>query len=568
MTIENDASKVAEGLSRKASDKTLKSSIYYTAHHNWAWVLDHAVQQISAEKLGHGTIHQCKRYKELPSQSSSDVKKVKILYALFRIEVIKSLSAASLFDSRGSGATSSVWATSLAFAFLDPKDALYRELHNQKAGYLMPKTLLLNWDIENENEIGELPSTPALLKAALGSGGFGLYFVYNKHDVLSVIKAHADRAKSFAGFLDLLQRDHGGHIPCWSLQSLVNSHRVDVGEHPLQNESSAITSKITITEQDESDSKENNNDYSKNKNKNKKRCQIRVYVVCRGMHLYMYHTYEARMPSWDVDLDEELIPNEEKNKNKNEHSTTTKSAQLEKKNVLSDTDEIVEKEEVEEKTMTVEEFEEYCCSDSGARPYNLERNKSVTERYVFDELSDLTHAKDVVGNCVREAMLALKNPIQQQINPNLNFINSVWQQIYGTPQPDAESENVHNNNEISSLLNFDDIYRNSEQNAGGIDGKIEMAIAGIDLMLEVMDENDSDNENENKNSTGLKNGNSINTPQLNAYILEINNNPAMAGENKKMSVRYKNHLRLFVKNILLLGLGEQNNEELGFESIW
>ena len=51
----------------------------------------------------------------------------------------------------------------------------------------MPRTVLLNYDIMNEEDIGEFPSSPAILKAALGSGGDCLYIVKNGNMLLTII---------------------------------------------------------------------------------------------------------------------------------------------------------------------------------------------------------------------------------------------------------------------------------------------------------------------------------------------------------------------------------------------
>ena len=41
----------------------------------------------------------------------------------------------------------------------------------------MPKTVLLDYDITKVQDVGDFPSSPAILKAALGSGGDCLYIV-------------------------------------------------------------------------------------------------------------------------------------------------------------------------------------------------------------------------------------------------------------------------------------------------------------------------------------------------------------------------------------------------------
>jgi hypothetical protein len=179
-------------------------SINYTAHHNWAWVLKEALKQVSQKYKKRGiNVHLCDRFTELPSQikikemeskinSDSKKKKSKIKYALFRIEIEKNHNN----DNNNGNSTHNsnddsndddhfltnfcdAWATSSAFAFLDAKDALYRELLKQNAHHLMPLTTLLHWNLDTITDIGVLPSSPAILKAALGSGrelGSGLGF--------------------------------------------------------------------------------------------------------------------------------------------------------------------------------------------------------------------------------------------------------------------------------------------------------------------------------------------------------------------------------------------------------
>jgi hypothetical protein len=500
------------------------SSIYYTAHHNWAWVLAEAVKQISneTEESSESLVYLCKSIKELPSQKTPPAIKTRIKYALFRVELIKNSAQSSSVHRNIVSESLSVWATSSAFAFLDAKDALYRELQRHNAGFLMPKTTLLDWDINTVDQVCKLPTVPALLKAALGSGGFGLYFVYSESDVLAIMKAHADRAKTFPGFLDSLRRDHG-NVPSWSLQSVVNSYRT------LGESNGAVPYHCT--------------DGSTKKTEiAQKRCQIRVYVVCRDSHLYMYDTYEARIPSWDIDLDKELSSN------------PTDEAVWANNGV---------QEIGEEEPMTVDEFESYCCAGCQGRPYNKDRNKYVTERFIFDELDDIVFAKEVVGNCVREAMIALQKPISAQMAPAKKQINTFNIQININPAVDHEIDDVklrnqeshedHNKNHSTleqTSLNDDD---------NGFKNRVEMAIAGIDLMLEIFEEKGDDEGAITRGPHG---------PRLSAYILEINNNPAMPGESKKMSVKYKQHLSTFVKRSILLGLGETNTEKLGFEHIW
>jgi hypothetical protein len=465
-----------------------RKTIHYTVHHNWSWIFSEAIIQLSNNKtvstFTSTDIHLYDRCRELPSQKRKLSSKEKVKYALFRVEIESNEDSSKTI---GNKETISTWATSLAFAFLDPKDALYRELRNNDAGHLMPPTTLLKWDVTDVEEIGEMPSFPAILKAALGSGGFGLYFVNGKEDVLSIIKAHAMRARTFDGFLESLKKDYGGEVPYWSLQSLVNSYRV------CGDKSTSDSSKY------EDDSNENP------ENQKGKRCQIRVYVVSCGSQMYMYKTFESRMPSWDVDLDNVLTSSSSTFTSRHMNATDTPSSEINDTNV-----------EIEEKILTIEEFERYCCEGTDARPYNKDRNKSVTDRYVFDEIKELLIGKEIVRTCVHDAMIALKMPILNQIKGHSDIITS--------------DEYLHNNDKFPCKHS-------------------EMAIAGIDLMLEV--------------PLGHQNG----SPVLTAFILEINNNPAMAGESKRMSKLYKEHLIDFAKNLIQLGLSF-GSEHTGFQRIF
>lgn len=523
--------------------------MHYTAHHNWAWVLAEAIRHISTELSG-GTplpTYLCSRCKELPSQRDRHEKKIKIKYALYRLEIGKTCHES--LQQMTATRTKSVWATSPAFAFLDPKDALYRELQLRNCCHLMPKTTLLDWDITSTSEIGDLPSTPALLKASLGSGGFGLYFVYDQNDVLSIIKAHASRARTFLGFLDSLRRDHNGNIPCWSLQSLLKSCRVS-GKCSVQQEDQLNSSHDII---------EKNGIECPSKSPTR-RCQIRVYTVSCGSHLYLYDTYEARLPSWDIDLEEILTVSSSAQCVSQNSPTISAISQIDKITSLHTEISTQEQEklvEVSEEIMTVDEFETYCCLGGNARPYNQDRNKSITERFIFEELPELEFARETVGNCVRDAMKALQISILHQINgSNCQAENpSEVGVIHG-----SDSTKLHNNPSDNNISISNDVVIETHSSHIPNDSiPTEMAICGIDLMLEIIEKDFI-----------VKNGESFQStkPKFHAYILEMNNNPAMAGYGKLMSVKYRNHLIQFVKNTLLLGLDEGTPNELNFEYLW
>ena len=199
----------------------------------------------------------------------------------------------------------------------------------------------------------------------------------------------------------------------------------------------------------------------------------------------------------------------------------------------------------------MEEFEEYCCSSSGARPYNKDRNKSVTDRFIVDELNELLCAKDIIGKTVCEAMKALRIPILQHLE---NSIGSIISSDHGENTNISKDDSENNGTNESK----NDSENSSSSSNKSTNTHQEMAIAGIDLMLEISTENNEKNSSQER------------TPVLTASILEINNNPAMAGESKTMSVKYKEHLITFAKNILLLGLDNEecNSEHYNFELLW
>jgi hypothetical protein len=407
---------------------------FSTSHHNWAWVVDETIQEI-APSGAKGQI--LKKQSELPSQQGQA--KEKPCYALFKVETVVGHAGV---DSR------SVWATSKCLGFLDSKDSLYRGL--QKAGKqsLMPPTELINWDAKTVADVGDFPTTPALLKAALGSGGFGLYFVTEKHHALSIVQAHATRAQQFDGFLEGLRRDHDGMVPSWSLQALVQPRRLSSG---------------------------------------RRRCQVRAYVVvCErpgcGVQLYCYRDLEVRMPSWDIDLD------------------ATINAPAVSAPVLPETEGKLQQDFITGQTLSVAEFEEYCCANGVGRPYNKDRNKTETDRLMLDEVPELVPLKGALTANVREAMVALQPAI-------MNYCSSP-----------------------------------------GIDNKsrTQMAIAGLDLLVDESGQ---------------------------AYLIEINNNPAMPQATKKMSPLYRSHLITMAGNMIKLGLvygvGQEDDASfLGFERLW
>lgn len=252
-----------DGLEKEQEEQEC-NTLFYTAHHNWAWIVALGLADLGAEakaaiaasssrkqeaqtKAEEGrTVTRCSRARDLPSQQQG-----RPAYALFRVE-------------SGSEAERGVWCTSTALEFLDAKDALYEHLPAEA----MPDTLLLDWDcISDDGSIEKflLTHDKVLLKAALGSGGSGLYFVDSCEAVLAVLKGHAARAQREDGFLDKLRLDNGGRVPRWSLQTLLTP--VLVGG---------------------------------------RKSQVRAYIVFieddDQPHCYFYSCFEVRLPNWEAEI--------------------------------------------------------------------------------------------------------------------------------------------------------------------------------------------------------------------------------------------------------------------------
>lgn len=192
---------------------------------------------------GHMASERVQRMKELPSHEYFQSRRG---YALFRVEFVKN------------GTVFSAWATSPAFESLDAKDSLYQAFSSVQVADVMPHTKLLPWNCESEEQIGELPTSPALLKAPLGSAGDCLYFVNSAMDILTVIKNHKARAEAVPNFLEGLIEKYGA-VPSWSLQELFPTLVLN----------------------------------------NSRKCQLRAYLVYCGGELYLYADYEIRQPLWE-----------------------------------------------------------------------------------------------------------------------------------------------------------------------------------------------------------------------------------------------------------------------------
>ena len=227
--------------------------VSYTSHHCWSWVVTEAVKKRSSDAV------KVPRWRELPSVTSEEVAAVKASgvspYALFRVE-----------EEIQNGEIDGVWCTSTVFDAFDAKDALYMRA---PAG-VMPDTLLLPCDATSSHPPGTDRLIDAflskhggrvLLKAALGSGGNGIYFVSSSADVLAVLRGHAAAANEVDGFHEKLRALYEGRVPLWSLQERLQPVLVGGG----------------------------------------RKSQVRMYCVFlkRARLCYLYRDAEVRLPQWN-----------------------------------------------------------------------------------------------------------------------------------------------------------------------------------------------------------------------------------------------------------------------------
>jgi hypothetical protein len=224
-----------------------QDSYRYSGHINWRWVLDCAMIEIA--KAGpRDNLERVSRMRELSSHSHVQSKRG---YALFRVEMEQQDKLLA------------IWATSPAFEYLDPKDALFEAFDSVGVADVMPRTRLLPWTCGSIDEVGELPTVPALLKAPLGSAGDCLYFVQSAEDVVCVARNHKQRAEAAPNFVEGLVEKYG-KVPSWSLQELFPT--------------------LVL--------------------RNSRKCQLRAYLVfCSTGELFLYSDYEIRQPHWEDEGD-------------------------------------------------------------------------------------------------------------------------------------------------------------------------------------------------------------------------------------------------------------------------
>lgn len=506
-------------------------NLTYTTHHNWRWVIQLAIEDLEKRKRNdvNFIVRHTERFSDLPS-SSTYFPFLKPIYSLIRIDLEKENQEKKIMELKKIFRMSS-----LALSYMDAKDKLVRDLlqvqenNNSSSKDLeisvlsscMPKTILLPWNhsFSTPDDLPSLPTYPSLLKAPLGSGGFGLYFVYNKVDVAEVIRGQKKRALQEEGFIEKLHKDpqYKDHPLSWSLQEYIT---------PIE----AIVP-ISINSDEEKKFHEDEKEKIIN-NKIYRRTQVRGYIIEMNGKLYLNKMLEVRCPLWSFDLEKKL----------EEEQILSDSFYPSRDSPCSQFNEKIKKIYTEDEDIEVDslpfmprtnhwemEIEEECCGLGNARPYNVSRLKNKTLRYLFDELEypssvspdtllDKELLKETIYSALEDTFKLLRNNINNHYEENLEVNKKKFTELI---------------NKYNKKLNSDEKLINQDNYLKYLELENSLGVLGVDLL--VYETNSQTN-------------------PIQVKIVEVNYNPAMAGEVKNMSEMYRNHLKEFVQSLMLLSI--------------
>ena len=252
------------------------------------------------------------------------------------------------------------------------------------------------------------------------------------------------------------------------------------------------------------------------------RCQFRVYAIQCNDHIYIYDTVEVRVPRWDSDLDSIIQ--------------------------LNHTPLVFDGTKLENSSDGVQAL----TPDS--REYNYSRNKTLTNRYLLEELTEQIQnnirsqgvapaedmlSKSVFHNVCKNSLLLLQKDIllnQEKLKKNLiDYVNPypIQQDV---PDPDCKNSQI-------GVSDYDKMNSASSDKDGFIyvpntlSQPNYMSVVGIDLVVS-------------------------NQFPYNVYIVEYNNNPAMPGVDKHMTDKYRQHLFNMMTHLLYLGGIVTNKDNL------
>ena len=291
-----------------------------------------------------------------------------------------------------------------------------------------------------------------------------------------IVRNHAQIAQAKAGFMEDLSSSFygtaGTSVLSWSLQDVISGVRVHSPEDVAQSELEL------------------------------RRCQVRAYVVMVSGALYLYDTYEVRLPCWDTDLDTQLAEEFSLYHGNSGNPGTDAAHQPQWSTALENT---------------------YCGSGHG-RPYNEGRNKAKTERYVLSELPELAGSDRAITSCMEGLFGVLKPVVLER---------------HRRPIPQGQKELSHVFDATAILHAVRSAMHSDTTHSGSVLGSsnlAEVAVVGVDLVLTRLN-----SETEQRDFA--------------AHVVEINNNPAMpAAQGKHMSQLYRQHLVRFVGSTMQLAL--------------
>jgi hypothetical protein len=299
-----------------------------------------------------------------------------------------------------------------------------------------------------------------------------------------------------------------------------------------------------------------------------RRCQVRAYVVLINGALYLYSTYEVRLPAWDASLDTLLATEHvmycgaaaEARKDDAQREAPDDSCGKgnipahDSDNTAVPAGEDAAAEQPHTPTWSYD-LENTYCGTARARPYNECRNKGCTERYLLSELPQLLGSETAVTECMVGLCSRLKPVLLHR------YALSAAQKAGDSVGSRPELSHVFDCAAIRAVLAgaatepvASSTADTSAASAPGAPQLSEVAIIGADLVL------------------------TCNDGAYTAHIVEVNNNPAMPAETgKHMSTRYRERLKQMVAAIMQVAIhhgdghdGVNNGElpaKLGFMRI-
>ena len=250
------------------------------------------------------------------------------------------------------------------------------------------------------------------------------------------------------------------------------------------------------------------------------KCQIRAYVILVNGEIFLYPVYEVRLPYWSIPLDDILASETA--------SSSLSSSSSGKGPEWSDS------------------VERLCVGSGRARPYNEGRDKKRTRRMLLSEIDELRQAGagQAVRSCVQgffAGITALIAERRKRKEECLRDFSSAESAVMGALGKDGSVIGPRIVGRSVAVLGVDlviseksSIGNSSSSNVGG---------------------SSSNNNSSSDSSGGGGSSSGSDGNGLDAYIVEVNNNPAMPSPTKhSMSEQYRQHLVDLAAAIIGLGL--------------